>query len=53
LAYACRRLPLVGGALEVLGTLFYNVCAFLEDCITPEALTANNACVYVALFRKQ
>lgn len=51
-AYACRRIPLVGGALAALGALLYNVRAWLEDCITPEQLTADNACVYVTLFER-
>lgn len=52
LAYACSRLPVVGGAVASLGALFYNVRAYLEDRITPEHVTANNACVYVALFQR-
>lgn len=52
LAYACQGIPLVGRALASLGTLFYNVRAYLEDRITPEQITANNACVYVALFQR-
>jgi len=52
LAYACQRIPLVGRALASLGTLFYNLRAWLEDGITPEQITANNACVYVGLFRR-
>jgi SAM-dependent methyltransferase len=51
-AYACRRIPLAGGVLASLGALLYNVCAWVEDCITPEQLTADNACVYVALFER-
>lgn len=52
LAYACNRIPLVGPAVASLGALFYNLRAYLEDCITPDQVTANNACVYVALFQR-
>ncbi|HTM60145.1 MAG TPA: class I SAM-dependent methyltransferase [Burkholderiales bacterium] len=51
-AFACRRLPLVGAALEALATLFYNVRSAIEDRITPREVTANNACVYVGLYRR-
>jgi SAM-dependent methyltransferase len=51
-ALACRRIPLVGGALAALGVLLYNLRAWLEDCVTPEHLTADNACVYVTLFER-
>ena len=51
-AYACRRIPLVGGALASFGALLYNVRAWLEERITPAQLTADNACVYVALFER-
>jgi hypothetical protein len=29
-----------------------NLLAWLEDRITPAGITANNACVYLALFRR-
>ena len=52
LTYACRRLPLVGGLLSAASSVLYNLGAWLADRITPDELTANNACVYVALFRR-
>ena len=29
-----------------------NVCAWVEDHVTPAHITANNACVYVGLFKR-
>ncbi|HEX7052600.1 MAG TPA: class I SAM-dependent methyltransferase [Burkholderiales bacterium] len=52
LAYALRRLPLAGGALCAAATVAYNLRAWLEDAITPEQVRADNACVYVTLFRR-
>ncbi len=52
-AYAFRRIPLVGHAISTGATLLYNLRAWLEDRITPAQVTADNACVYVALFRRR
>ena len=52
-AFACRRIPIAGGALASLAALFYNLRAYLEDSVTPLEVTANNACVYVTLFEKR
>jgi len=52
LAYAVRRIPLVGHAISALAALLYNLRAWCEDGITPAHVTADNACVYVGLFRR-
>ena len=49
-AYAVRRIPLVGRAGAGLAALLYNLRAWCEDAITPAQVTADNACVYVGLF---
>jgi SAM-dependent methyltransferase len=51
-ALAARRLRLAGPAITAIAAVLYNVRAWLEDRITPAAVTQNNACVYVCLFRK-
>lgn len=51
-AYLLRRVPYAGNALSAAAALFYNLCAWLEDGITPAGITAENACVYVTLFRR-
>lgn len=48
-----KKLPLVGGALAAGATVAYNTRAWLEDRITPAAITAVNACTYIALFRRE
>jgi SAM-dependent methyltransferase len=51
-AYAVRRIPLAGKAMAACAALLYNVRAWCEDGITPAEVTANNACVYVGLFKR-
>jgi SAM-dependent methyltransferase len=51
-AYALRRVPLAGGGLSAMAAVLYNLRAWLEDAITPEQVRAENACVYVTLFRR-
>lgn len=51
-AYAVRRIPLVGHSMAALAATVYNLRAWCEDRITPAQVTANNACVYVGLFRR-
>lgn len=51
-AYFFRRVPFIGDALSAATTLLYNVRAWLDDGITPAQITAENACVYVTLFRR-
>jgi len=52
-ALAVRRIPLAGGALSASAALVCNALAWLEDRITPAQITADNACVYVGLFKRQ
>jgi SAM-dependent methyltransferase len=52
LAYALRRVPLVGAGLCAASTVFYNLRAWAEDAITPARVRAENACVYVTLFQR-
>jgi SAM-dependent methyltransferase len=52
-AYLLRRVPLAGGALSAAAAFFYNIRAWLEDGVTPAQITAENACVYVTLFRRR
>lgn len=47
-----RGVPVVGAALAGLAAMLYNSRAWLEDRVTPRAITAVNACTYVALFRR-
>lgn len=51
-AYLLRRVPFAGNALSATTTFFYNLRAWLDDRITPAQITAENACVYVTLFRR-
>jgi SAM-dependent methyltransferase len=51
-AYAMRRIPVVGHAIAALAAVLYNLRAWCEDAITPAHVTADNACVYVGLFRR-
>jgi SAM-dependent methyltransferase len=52
MGHVLRKIPLLGRALCVLVTVPMNIRAWIEERITPEAVTANNACVYVGLFRR-
>lgn len=52
-AYLFRRVPFAGNALCATTAFFYNLRAWLEDGITPARITAENACVYVTLFRRE
>jgi hypothetical protein len=52
MAHALKPLPLVGPSLAGLAAALLNVRAWLEDRITPRAITAVNACTYIALFRR-
>lgn len=51
-SHVLRKLPLAGPLLAGLAAVVLNACAWLEDRITPASVTANNACVYVGLFRR-
>lgn len=51
-AYAARQVPVAGHALAAFAAVLYNLRAWFEDRITPRKVTAENACVYVTLFRR-
>jgi hypothetical protein len=51
-AHALQKIPLLGRPLTALAAVPLNLVAWLEDCITPAYVTANNACLYVGLFRR-
>ena len=50
-AHVLRPLPLAGPALAALTSTLFNARAWIEDRITPRAITSVNACTYIALFR--
>lgn len=52
LAHALKPLPFVGPAMAGFASALLNVEAWVEDRITPRAITAVNACTYIALFRR-
>jgi SAM-dependent methyltransferase len=47
-----RRVPLAGAPLAAASAVALNCRAWLEDRLTPASVTADNACVYLALFRR-
>ena len=51
-AHALKRVPLAGGPLTALMATLFNARAWLEDRITPQAITSVNACTYIGLFRR-
>jgi SAM-dependent methyltransferase len=51
-AHFLKRLPLVGPPLAAMVAMALNAWAWLEDRITPRAITEVNACTYIALFRR-
>jgi SAM-dependent methyltransferase len=51
-AHVLKPLPLVGPSLAALASTLLNARAWIEDRITPRAITAVNACTYIALFRR-
>lgn len=52
LAHFLKPLPLVGPLLAGAAATPLNAWAWLEDRITPRAITAVNACTYIGLFRR-
>jgi SAM-dependent methyltransferase len=52
-AHALKKVPLLGPLLAGLAAVPFNARAWLEDRITPRAITAVNACTYIALFRRR
>ena len=51
-AHVLKPLPLVGPLAAAAAAVLLNARAWLEDRITPRAITAVNACTYIALFRR-
>jgi SAM-dependent methyltransferase len=51
-AHVLKPLPLAGPLLAALAAALLNAQAWVEDRITPRAITAVNACTYIALFRR-
>jgi len=51
-AHALKALPLAGWAVAAVTSALFNARAWLEDRITPRAITAVNACTYIALCRR-
>ena len=52
MAHGLKRVPLAGMPLTALVAMVMNARAWLEDRLTPRAITAVNACTYIALFRR-
>jgi SAM-dependent methyltransferase len=52
-ALAARRIPLAGAPLSAAGALVGNLLSWVEDCVTPASITADNACVYAGLYRRE
>ena len=52
-ALAARRIPLAGAPLSAAGALVGNLLSWVEDRVTPASITADNACVYVGLYRRE
>jgi len=50
--YAVRRIPAAGKVLSAAAAVVCNLLAWLEDRLTPAAIRADNACVYVTLFKR-
>jgi SAM-dependent methyltransferase len=52
-AWAVRGIPLAGAPLSACAAVLYNLRSWLEDLVTPRQVIADNACVYVTLFRRK
>ena len=53
LTHVLRKVPLAGGALAAGVASVLSVKAWVEDRITPGEYIRDNACMYVALFRRE
>jgi SAM-dependent methyltransferase len=53
LAHFLKRLPLLGAPLAGLAAMVFNARAWMEERVTPREITADNACTYVGLFRRE
>lgn len=52
LAHFLRKIPLAGSVLSAISASLLGMKAWLEDRITPPGVIRENACVYLALFRR-
>jgi len=52
MAHVLKPIPLAGAPLAALAAAVMNARAWLEDRVTPRAITAVNACTYIALFER-
>ena len=52
LCHFLAMIPVVGGALAATSAVLLNLKAWLEDRITPRSVVRDNACIYVAVFRR-
>jgi SAM-dependent methyltransferase len=50
-SFAIRKLPVLGRPLSIALAILMNARAWVEDRLTPEWATRDNACVYVVLCR--
>lgn len=48
-----KRLPVLGAPLAGLAAMGFNLRAWLEEGLTPREVTADNACTYMGLFRRE
>lgn len=51
-AHFLKKLPLAGAPLAAAAAIAFNARAWIEDRLTPRAITAVNACTYIGLFRR-
>jgi SAM-dependent methyltransferase len=47
-----RPIPFVGAPLAAASAALLNAWAWVEDRLTPSSITADNACLYLGLFRR-
>jgi SAM-dependent methyltransferase len=52
-AFVLRKIPLIGRGLAGIFATLMNIRAMMEDAITPPAIRADNACVYLVMAHKQ
>ena len=52
ISQALRAIPLAGAPLSVVSAAALNARAWLEDRLTPTSAIANNACIYLGLFKR-
>ena len=52
-AHVLGEIPVVKTLVLPVLAAALNICAWIEDWITPEHITANNACIYLGLFSRE